>query len=331
MKLPLGCIAAGLILTGCAAINQPRCKLPPGVEPFKPWPHQNEWMTGDTTLPYSTWPKSPPKHPRAVVILAQGWDSSGRDYDALGRRLAREGYAVYASENRCGRYDSHRNRRGVAPKAEDEWVDDLMDFTAMVRRKHPGVPVFYHGHSLGALVAIVVVARANPATAPRGMILHSPAFALMTVKKPVLKVLLTPFSWIRVPNLRLLNADELGPPGTTQICRWMKSEERVRKGYQIGFVEKAAALGREARRSSPNLALPVLALAGGNDQLSALSRRQQADYLAYLGTEIGGGLDAAGGRTQLMFYPDGYHILTEPPTQREALNDIVEWLDEQTP
>lgn len=155
-----------------------------------------------------------------------------------------------------------------------------MAFTAMVRRTHPGAPVFYHGHSLGALMVIEAAARADAATKPKGIILHSPAFALMVARKPAINVLLTPISWIHVPHLRMLDAEKLGPPGSTQICQWMKSADRVRKGYQIGFVEKAASLGREARLSSPKVELPVLALAGGNDQLSALNRNQQADYLA---------------------------------------------------
>lgn len=331
MKLAL--VPLVFLLSSCAIINQPRCR-DHHVTGFEPWQHQGQWQTdNNTTLPYSTWPDTPPKHPNAVVIMVQGWDATGRDYDSIGRRLAREGYAVYASENRCGRYDSNINRRGSAPKSGDIWVEDLKKFTAFVRKRHPHTPFFYHGHSLGCLVAIEAVVQADEANKPQGLILHSPGFPLMSKRKrPILTAISFPFSWVRLPQLLVINPKKNGPYGDPETnCRWLKSSDRVKRGYQLGFLLKAVALGHEARLDSRTLELPVLSLGGGKDWICSLTPHQQRAYIKYLSMEIAGGQEQAGGHTRFHFYPDGYHILTEPPTKEDALDEIVAWLDRHRP
>jgi len=327
MKFPFASMALALSLSSCAHVNQPRCK-DYEVRPFEPWPHQGQWQTGTATLPYSCWPASPPKQPRAVVILVQGWDSSGRDYDSIGRRLAREGYAVYASENRCGQCDSNPRRRGTTPGSGHDWVEDLANFTTMVRQKHPGVPFFYHGHSMGCLVAIETVAEADKAGQPKGLILHSPAMPMMSEnRRLVLNALLLPVAWVRAPHLRIIDPEKNGPFASAEVnCRWLKSSDRVRRGYEVEFVRKAAGLGHEARLDSRTLTIPVLAMGGGSDWIVSRNKKVQKEYIAYLSREVAGGPENAGGHAQSRFYPDGHHILTEGPTGQRALDDIVQWL-----
>lgn len=143
--------------------------------------------------------------------------------------------------------------------------------------------------------------------------------------KALRNALLLPFFWVRVPQLLLVNPRWNGPFEDPEVnCRWLKSKDRVRRGYQMGFLLRAAALGHDARLHSRELSLPVLVLGGGNDRISAFGTQPQA-YYDYLSGEV------AGGRADFVFYREGFHILTEGSTRARALAAIVNWLDRHGP
>ncbi len=311
------------LLASCA--NHPSGPPPDGKSLRPERAHQGHWTTFDgTVLPFSCWPQHPPRRPRAVVILAQGWDSVGSDYDTLGQGLAAAGYVVYASENRCGIFDPVKHRRGTAPRRWHDWVDDFEAFDHFVRHRHPGVPVFYQGHSMGVTVCLQAVAE-DKAKQPRGLIVHSAPMPLMdTSDRRLLGAVFDCFGWLRLPHLRIDPAEVhlTGDPALNSEWAW--SDNRVRAGYSLGFIIAAARLGHEARVSSRSLTLPVLALGGAKDNVVTSSKADVRAHEAYLHQEL------AGGRAQVVFFKDGCHTLTEAPTQRQAIAAMVGWLNAQT-
>ncbi len=104
----------------------------------------------------------PEGEPRAVVQLAHGMVEHAARYDHLGQRLAREGYAVYASDHRGhGRTAAGPDELG---HLADEGgfataVDDLVSLTDRLRGEHPGLPVALVGHSMGSFLARAYAAR----------------------------------------------------------------------------------------------------------------------------------------------------------------------------
>lgn len=311
------------LLAGCA--NHPPCPKPLDSRPPN---HLAGHFTAArcTELPYCTWPVRPPKHPRAVVIFVNGLDSVSRDYGDLGIDLAQHGYAVYSPEKRTGIYDPVVKRRGDAPENWHDWVDDLKLFTTFVRAKHPGVPFFYHAHSMGGLIGIAATAEAlrDRTDVPRGIIVHSPGFPLMDkAGRPLERALLHAFiGRYRVAHLRTDPGSKMCPTGDREYnCIWEWSDDRVRQGYTGDFFLAAAQLGHQARLNSSELKLPVLAMSGGNDGVVTLNGQLKDKYRAFMDEEL------TGRPKQFVPYPVGYHTLTAPPTQKQAQADIVKWLN----
>ncbi len=319
---------------GCTAINRPSCRLPCGVSPAEPAHRKpygpQPWQSTDAAFPYSVWAPKNARPVKAVVILAPGWDGTMRDYAALAEHLAAHGYVVYGSEQRSGVYDPKKGRRGN-PRAWHEWVRDLQGFTAFVRRKHPGLPLFYHGHSFGTLVATQTASEATQK--PAGLILQSMAMPLLIEKESAAKgALIGAFAWLRVPHLRL--AGEVAKPTGDEVlnCQWLHSRDRVAEGYKVRYFLQAAKLGHQARLSSRALHLPVLALEGEQDSVVAPKPGDKQAYDQYLRHEL------RGGRAEVIAYRHGYHTMTIPPTGHpaldqtasKALRDITAWLDRQT-
>ncbi len=332
--LPLFLAVCGV---GCTALNHPSCRLPEGIwplppaheKPYRPAP----WGSGDQAFPYSVWTPKAPRPVQAVVILIPGWDGTMTDYAVLAEHLAAHGYAVYGSEQRAGVYDPEAKRRGN-PQHWHEWVRDLQEFTTFAARKHPGLPVFYHAHSFGTLVAAETAAEPVGTRRPDGIILQSMAMPLLIEKESALKgAIIGALACVRVPQLAIMESANLGPTGDPVLnCQWMQSKDRLAEGYKVRYFLEAAKLGHRVWETSEKLTLPVLALEGEQDNVVAPKPADKWAYDQFLRYRL------RGGRAEVIRYHGGYHTMTivrtgNPALDRttaKALHDITQWLDRQT-
>lgn len=88
---------------------------------------------------------------RAVVVIVHGVHEHSGRYAQVGNRLAGRGYAAYAADHRGhGRSDGRRaNIERMTLIAAD-----LSSFARFAAGRHPDLPVFMVGHSLGGLIAL---------------------------------------------------------------------------------------------------------------------------------------------------------------------------------
>ncbi|MEO6741632.1 MAG: alpha/beta hydrolase [Chthoniobacteraceae bacterium] len=290
----------------------PKCQTNP---PAHKWP-----AMGGVMLPYML--ALPAGKPRGVVLLVPGWDSVTGDYAPITRELVRHGYAVYGSENRTFAYgppDMQGTARDWHP-----WVEDVKAFSRFVKARHPGVPVFWHGHSFGAVEVLQAAAEASGSAAPAGIIVHSPGFALMPERKNFLRgVLYGSVAWATFPQVSQAEKKSLLPTlDELWNCRWLHSDDRLRQGYKVRFLITSTDMGIAARPTSRTLTLPVLAMRGGKDRLAINGdESQRSEYDGYMTHEL------AGGRAEQFYRAEGGHMLHEGSTQRAALRAITCWLD----
>ncbi|MEX2519635.1 MAG: alpha/beta fold hydrolase, partial [Paracoccaceae bacterium] len=118
-------------------------------------------------LALSVW--EPGDAPRAIILAVHGYGDYGPStFDGPARYWASRGFTTYAYDQRgFGRNES----RGRWPGA-DALIADFREMSARIRRRHPGLPLFVVGHSMGGAVAIAGVADGAEAD---GLILAAPA------------------------------------------------------------------------------------------------------------------------------------------------------------
>ncbi|HET7237548.1 MAG TPA: alpha/beta hydrolase, partial [Terrimicrobiaceae bacterium] len=181
-------LLAALAAVSCAQRDAPVVRRlgPPLCKEGPP-----SWKTSDgRQLMYRTWGPSG-RVPRAVVVGMPGWNGTAGDMEPLGRYLARRGIRSYSTGVRGQHGDLSAASARTKGHLDDGrlWERDFLEFVEWVQKRHSGVPLFLYGQSMGSLTAILVLneTKQSGQIKPAGLILHSPAVAMMYAS-PVLRL-----------------------------------------------------------------------------------------------------------------------------------------------
>lgn len=113
-----------------------------------------------------------PERARALIVLSHGLGEHSGRYLELAERLSGRGFACLAYDHRG--HGRSSGRRGDIGHFE-QYADDLGEMVARGASSHPNLPIFLFGHSMGAVIALMLVLRKPAEVVPRGLILSAPA------------------------------------------------------------------------------------------------------------------------------------------------------------
>ena len=195
-------------------------------------------------------------------------------------------------------------------------ASDLRAAEALVRARHPGVPLYLFGESMGAAVVMTTMARADR-PAVDGIILAAPAVwgrsSMPWYQTTVLWLAVHTFPWGRLTgrNLGIVVSDN------TEMLRALGRDAMVIKGTRIDAIYGLVDLMDEAMASAPRLDGGMLVLYGARDPLiPGGAMREMLDRLP----------PETANRRRLAFYPEGYHMLTRDLQGERVWRDIDAWL-----
>ncbi|MDQ4011198.1 MAG: lysophospholipase [Actinomycetota bacterium] len=256
----------------------------------------------------------PSEHARAIIVIVHGIHEHSGRYAHVGTRLAGAGFASYAADHRGhGRSDGRRaNLERMALI-----VDDLGSFVRFAAGRHPGLPVFMIGHSLGGLIALQYATEQG--TALDGLVLSGPLVEV-TVGSALLKRLAGVLSAL-APNLGVtaLDVDE-------KICRDPEVVRSYREDPLVYLGKVKARTGAEILATTlilparlPRLSVPLLLLHGTGDEICAPT-----------GSTMLHDRVSSPDKT-VRRYPDLYHEVFNEPERDEVLTDLVCWLEQHLP
>lgn len=274
---------------------------------------------------------------KGVVQLAHGMAEHSARYARFAQALTDAGYAVWTHDHRGhGETPSLPEERGYFADEHgwDAAVDDLHAVAEAARAAHPGLPLFFFGHSMGSLLGRDHVTRDGHDLA--GAVFSGTAGdagLLGRVGEVVAKV----ESRVRGRRAtsRLMNSLTFGSynkafaPAATDFD-WLSrdaaevqayvDDERCGEVFTAGFY--ADLLG--GVNSLPKMAartpvdLPILFLSGDQDPVGGETVREVVGWYR----------DAGVRDVTLEIYPEGRHELLNDTVRDEVTERIIGWLDE---
>ena len=299
-RAPVACL---IVLAACAPAPAPR-----SAENISPAIVQGALLTRDgTRLPLRHWDA---EGPRAIIVALHGMSDYSEAFDLPGPWWASHGITTYAYDQRGF---------GLAPwrgvwAGSEAMRRDLIDAVDAARARHPGIPVYALGESMGGAVVLTALGSASPPAA-EGAILVAPAVWSRSDMPMSYRAALwiaahfVPGMHVSGKGLHIVACDNIEV--LKKLSRDPLYQHSVRADQVYGLVD----LMDEARRAPAQLAKAprVLFLYGGNDQV--IPKQPTMSVIHQLD-----------GRADVRRYPKGYHMLLRDLDGETAWSDIARWI-----
>ena len=258
------------------------------------------------------------------MVAVHGLSGAALDFEPLGQRLIALGFTTYAPELRGQGNDPLPSRRGDLDRL-DTWFADLHAFFAQVRARHPGLPVYYYGESMGAAILTRFLTRGVAEDAPAGLILASPVIAIEP-RLPfwlnvIFRIVLAVWPGYRL-DLRPLAKRDKAPRIVTRDeahRAWYAKAPHKLDVFTLRFFKLLEQLIDGCHAAAPRLQLPVLVLYAGNDVFIRPDLVER--FFARL----------ASSDKELTLYPESYHLLLHDHNGKAVLERIAAWLEKRLP
>ena len=250
-----------------------------------------------------------------VVVLAHGYaEHSGRFTD-VAKALTDANFAVVTHDAR-----GHGSSTGVPFGVIDSFdaiVSDLAGLARHARERHPGVPLFLYGHSMGGL-AVLRVAQIAVDLDLAGLVITSPAIApAESIPAPLVAVV--NLIGKLAPGLKTIALEEGAISRRAEVNAAYSADPLVYRGkITAGTGREMNIAMKQAVNDLPKIHCPVLVLHGTADRLTSPS----GSLMVVRGV--------SSPDTEIRLFPGAFHELHNEPERDEVFALITAWLTRHT-
>ncbi|MFC3677706.1 alpha/beta hydrolase [Ferrovibrio xuzhouensis] len=304
--LPLVALLLALQLGACAPRLQPPgdAALPPALDTAA-----GDWRADDgRVLPLRSW--LPDGKPKAVILALHGFNDYGMAFADPGAWWAQRGIATFAPDQRgfgAGPY------HGYWPGGQ-RMADDVGDLTRLLRKRYPGVPLYWLGESMGGAVALA--AWQDETDHPDGLVLSAPAvwgrasMPLLYRASLWLASYTIPWKTFTGQGLDIQASDNI--PMLIRLGR----DPLVIKATRVDTIHGLVNLMDMASTVRPQ-GVPLLLLYGAKDEV--IPRPPVERFAEALQAARPSGL-------QIAVYGNGWHMLLRDLEGKTVWRDIAAWI-----
>lgn len=288
--------------------------MPVMVEPGAPvaeaYLTEQAFVASDgTALKLSRWVVDQPK---AMVVAIHGFNDYRLFFTTTAEYLQQQGISSYA-------YDQRGFGESSQPglwAGSDAYASDLRQFVALLNARHPGIPVYLLGESMGGAIVIDTMTRAEkPAVA--GLILSAPAVwgreTMPWYQTSLLAVLSHTVPWMTLTGEGL----EIMPSDNIEMLRALGRDPLVIKATRVDAMYGLTNLMDAALDSAPLLNSRTLLLYGKKDQIVPPEPTQLF---------VEGLLRQQAEQKTINYYENGYHMLLRDLQAPKVWQDVAAWI-----
>ena len=294
------------LLSACA----PNIKLPGVPVTAARITHKAIVMPDGVQLPLHTWSHS---HSTEAIILAlHGFNDYGTFIKNAANYFGNRSVKVYSYDQRGFGKSPHR---GFWPGV-DALGRDLVTTAKLLKDRHPGIPMYLLGHSMGGAVILSALKGGN-VPASEGVILVAPAVwgreTMPFYQKWLLDIGARILPWLKLSGRGL----GVKPSDNIEMLKSLGRDPLIIKETRIDTLWGLVNLMDTALKAAPLFDVKALILLGENDQI--INKKSSDLLLSRLPTS------AALHQTKIR-YEDGYHMLLRDLNSIKVWTDIMNWL-----
>ncbi|CAL8318998.1 unnamed protein product [Merluccius merluccius] len=198
------------------------------------------------------------------------------------------------------------------------YVRDSLQHIDLMKARHPSLPVFIVGHSMGGAISILTAC--EKATEVAGVVLIAPMVQMSPDTVTPFKVFMAKMMNHLVPSLPLGSIQSKWVSrDQTKVAAYDLDALNFHGGVRVSFGMQLMAAVARVERELPSIAWPFLLLHGDNDKLCDI----RGSRLMFE--------RAPSGDKKLKVYEGAYHALHHdlPEVSESAIEEITSWITER--
>jgi alpha-beta hydrolase superfamily lysophospholipase len=206
--------------------------------------------------------------PRGVIVIVHGLGEHSGRYLRTVEHFASEGWAVVTGDLRGhGRSPDAPGGGRVFVRRFTDYFLDVDALVAAARQRHPALPLFLLGHSMGGLITIGYVLRDSAGLA--GAVISSPALDTHPEFRPplVLRLLVGLLSRLAPAKLFPSDLDTEALSRDPDVVRAYVEDPLVSRAVSARWYAEAMKTMKGVRAQAGALRLPMLLMQSGADRL----------------------------------------------------------------
>lgn len=254
----------------------------------------------------------PDSSPRAILLVCHGLNEHSGRYHHLAEYFSGKGFGVYGFD-----HIGHGKSDGTRSFVRDfpTFTDPILTCIDMIEERHPDVPVFLVGHSLGGLIGASFLIdhqeKVSGAIFSGSLVMVPEYVSDLTIKIGAI------ISKI-IPKIRLIGIDKNGLSRDPQVVINYINDPLVYNGKSTARISSVIndGISYVAEKGS-SISKPILVLHGGQDRVCDPS---SSTYLHNL---------VSSQQNQLIIYDELFHEIYNEPEQETVFIDVLNWLEGQ--
>lgn len=295
--------AAAVMLSACAPTV-----VPAGGAVQTPQLTDDRYVAADgTSLPLSIWPAANGA-PQAVILALHGFGDYRMAWEEPAGLWSGADITTYAYDQRGFGGSPTRGRW----PGTDTLVEDARTVAALVRARHPGVPFYLAGESMGGAVVLVA---ADRGTESDGLILSAAAVRSRDTFGPVA----TAGLWFFAHTIPWMPAGptsiDYQPTDNPRTIDKLRNDPMMLRQPRLDMAYGLVDLMDDARASAARVQEPYLMMYGLGDRIVPQEPVKAAIEIMPPRPD-----------SKLAFYKNGYHLLMRDKAGPAVTADVVAWI-----
>jgi len=252
-----------------------------------------------------------PDAPKATVVLIHGHGEHINRYAHVAKAFNEAGFALLGFDQRG--HGQSGGQRGHTPSYE-QMQDDISDFLAQATRRHPGLPLFLYGHSMGGNLVLNQLLRAKPDV--KGAIVTGPWIRL-AFAPPAAKITLAKMMDAISPSFSQASGLETAALSRNKaVVDAYIADPLVHSKVTSRLFVGMYTAGLWSLEHAAELSVPILLMHGSADRLTSPAASREF-------------AEKAGNKVTFKLWDGFYHEIHNEPEQADVFKVMIDWLNGQ--